>query len=66
MFLQMGWKENNDGKKFIENPWDYDLTPKQIEYVRRGVLSGKRQSQENNKKIAALKSSDGKKGKKKR
>ena len=55
-----------DGKKFIENPWDYDLTPKQIEYVRRGVLSGKQQSQENNKKIAALKSSDGKKGKKKR
>ena len=55
-----------DGKKFIENPWDYDLTSKQIEYVRRGVLSGKQQSQENNKKIAALKSGDGKKGKKKR
>lgn len=55
-----------DGKKFIENSWSYDLSPEQIAYVQKGILSGKRQSQENKKKIAALKASDGKKGKKKR
>ena len=55
-----------DGKKFIENPWAWDLSADEIEYVRRGVFEGKRQSDDNKKKIAALKTSDGKKGKKKR
>lgn len=55
-----------DGKKFIENPWAWDLSTDEIEYVRRGVFEGKRQSDDNKKKIAALKTSDGKKGKKKR
>ncbi len=55
-----------DGKKFIENPWAWDLSADEIEYVRRGVFEGKRQSDDNKKKIAALKASDGKKGKKKR
>lgn len=55
-----------DGKKFIENPWTWDLSADEIEYVRRGLFEGKRQSDDNKKKIAALKTSDGKKGKKKR
>ena len=33
-----------DGKKFIENPWAWDLSADEIEYVRRGVFEGKRQS----------------------
>ena len=55
-----------DGNKFIENPRAWDLSADEIEYVRRGVFEGKRQSDDNKKKIAALKTSDGKKGKKKR
>ena len=72
-FVEIADNENNpikiDGKKFIENPWAYDLDKSEVEYIRNGVFTGKRQSAENKKKIADLKASDGKhnkKGKKKR
>ncbi len=55
-----------DGVKFVENPWKQDLPKQDVEYIRNGVLNGKRQSAENNQKIEMLKSKKTKKDKEKR
>lgn len=55
-----------DGEKFKENPWAYDLTPRQVQEVKKQVLEHTAQAQENKKKLAALKKSGNKKDKKKR
>lgn len=55
-----------DGEKFKENPWAYDLTPRQVENVKQQVLKHTAQAQENKKKIAAMKKNGDNKGKNKR
>lgn len=74
-FVEITDNENKpikiDGKKFIENPWGYDLNEQQIIEIQNKVYKHSTQATENKKKIADLKASDGKnkidkKGKKKR
>lgn len=55
-----------DGVKFIENPWAYDLNPREVKHVANTVLGNVRQSEENRKKIKNLKYGTDKNGKKKR
>ena len=74
-FVEITDNENKpikiDGKKFIENPWGYDLDEQQIIEIQNKVYKHSTQATENKKKIADLKASDGKNkidknGKKKR
>lgn len=75
-FVEITDNENNpikiDGKKFIENPWAYDLSKQQITAIKNKVYKHSTQATENKKNIADLKARDGKhnkkdkKGKKKR
>lgn len=44
-----------DGKKFLENATEYDLSKKELKFLRDKVLNHSKQSQENRNKILILK-----------
>lgn len=58
-FVEIEDSEGNairvDGKKFLENAKAYDLSPKEMRFLRDKVLNHSRQSQENRSKILILK-----------
>ena len=58
-FVEIEDSEGNairvDGKKFLENAAEYDLSPKEMRFLRDKVLNHSRQSQENRSKILILK-----------
>ena len=58
-FVEIEDNEGNairvDGKKFLENAAEYDLTKKELKLLRDKVLSHSKQSQANRNKILILK-----------
>ena len=58
-FVEIEDSEGNairvDGEKFLENAAEYDLSPKEMRFLRDKVLNHSRQSQENRSKILILK-----------
>lgn len=58
-FVEIEDNEGNairvDGKKFIENLKQFDLSAREVDFVKDKVLNHTKQSQENRKKISDLK-----------